>query len=167
MGGSKNHRSKSHKIKPEWEDEQPTQLENPSQSTEEEESKLFLEAATFGKILKKDNDKPVSPSPERHDTKRLDRFDIDLHGLTVEEAQRYVIQAIEEILSKSKGQVVNIRVITGKGHRSRGREPQLIHSIHHVVESRFKSRLVSIEVSPHELKIGDSYLKGHFDLKIR
>lgn len=167
MGGRKNYRSKSHKIKPQWEDEDPTQLRNSSQPSPEEDAKLFHEAVTSGKILQKDDDIVVPPSSGRMGAKRVERYEIDLHGLTVEAAQRYVIEAIEGILSKSKGQVVNIRVITGKGHRSRGREPQLIHSIHHVVESRFKSRLVSIEVSPHELKIGDSYLKGHFDLKIR
>jgi hypothetical protein len=36
-----------------------------------------------------------------------------------------------------------------------------------VVEARFKDRLINIEVSPHELQIGGTYIKGHFDMKIR
>ena len=167
MSGSKKHRKKSHKITPEWEDEDSTQPRNPSKPTTEEEAKLFHEAVNFGKIMQKDREILPPPTSKRTGAKTRDRYDIDLHGMTVEEAQRHVIDAIEDILANAKGQAVNIRVITGKGHRSRDRGPQLIHSIHHIVESRFKSRLISIEVSPHELKIGNTYLKGHFDLKIR
>ena len=170
MSGPKKNPDKKHKITPVWEDEEQVSSSNPSKLSAEEEAKLFHEAVKFGKVPKKDDEsklsKPSKPSAILS-KKKIDRHDIDLHGLTVEEAQRHVVRAIEDILANAKGQTVNIRVITGKGHRSRGREPQLVHSIHHVVESRFKSRLISIEVSPHELKMGDSYLKGHFDLKIR
>jgi DNA-nicking Smr family endonuclease len=164
MSGPKKNPNKKHKITPIWEDEEPVSSSNPSKLSAEEEAKLFHEAVKFGKVPKKDDESKPSKILSK---KKIDRHDIDLHGLTVEEAQRHVVRAIEDILANAKGQIISIRVITGKGHRSRGREPQLIHSIHHVVESRFKSRLISIEVSPHELKMGDSYLKGHFDLKIR
>jgi|LakMenEpi03Aug12_release.lakeMendotaPanAssembly.Ray.scaffolds.fasta_scaffold52737_1 DNA-nicking Smr family endonuclease len=165
MSGPKKHPDKKSKITPHWEDEEKTTgTGHPSRPSAEEEAKLFQEAVKTGKIPRKDEEQTPS---YRSITKKIERYDIDLHGLTVEEAQRHVVKAIEDILASAKGQTVNIRVITGKGHRSRGGEPQLIHSIHHVVEARFKSRLISIEVSPHELKIGDSYLKGHFDLKIR
>ena len=167
MSGPKKHPEKKRKITPQWEDEEPVISSNPSKPSAEEEAKLFHEAVKFGKVPKKDEESKASKPSAILSKKKIDRHDIDLHGLTVEEAQRHVVRAIEDILANAKGQTVNIRVITGKGHRSRGREPQLVHSIHHVVESRFKSRLISIEVSPHELKMGDSYLKGHFDLKIR
>jgi DNA-nicking Smr family endonuclease len=78
-----------------------------------------------------------------------------------------VISAINDILALAKGQTVEIRIITGKGHHSKGRAPQLISEIHHVVEATFSQRIVSIEVSPHELNLGGMYLKGHFDVKLR
>jgi len=167
MNGSKKNPNKKPKITPHWEDENPIDPKTSTRPSPAEEAKLFQDAVEFGKIHRKD-DEHIPSSRSYHPTsKKIDRHDIDLHGLTVDEAQRHVVNAIEDILDKARGQIVHIRVITGKGHRSRGREPQLVHSIHHVVESRFKSRLISIEVSPHELKMGDSYLKGHFDLKIR
>jgi DNA-nicking Smr family endonuclease len=165
MSRPKRPSEKKSKITPHWEDEEETTgTGHPSRPSAEEEAKLFHEAVKTGKIPRKDEEHSPSYRPTK---KKIERYDIDLHGLTVEEAQRHVVKGIEDILASAKGQTVNIRVITGKGHRSRGGEPQLIHSIHHVVESRFKSRLISIEVSPHELKIGDAYFKGHFDLKIR
>lgn len=151
----------------EWEN-QPDNCESHSPSpTLEEESKLFLEAIRSGKILEKDEMQGSQNSALVRSRKRINRYEVDLHGMTVETAQHYVINAIQDILVAAKGQVITIRVITGKGHRSKDRGPQLVHAIHHVVEARFKSRLISIEVSPHELKLGDSYFKGHFDLKIR
>lgn len=167
MSDPKYPNNKKKKMKIQWEDQDPLQKPNPLRLDPEAESKLFHDAVKFGKIHIKDNNPDPKPASQPKPKSKSERYDIDLHGLTVEEAQRHVVKAIEDILASAKGQTVNIRVITGKGHRSRGGEPQLIHSIHHVVESRFKSRLISIEVSPHELKIGDSYLKGHFDLKIR
>ena len=165
MSGPKRPSEKKSKITPHWEDDEETTVPGqPSRPSAEEEAKLFHEALKSGKIPRKDEEHSATYRSIR---KKIERYDIDLHGLTVEEAQRHVIKAIEDLLASAKGQPVNIRVITGKGHRSRGREPQLIHSIHHVVETRFKARIISIEVSPHELKIGDSYFKGHFDLKIR
>lgn len=167
MNGNKRKTTKNKKIPVQWEEQEDIPKKNGLRPTPEEDAKLFHEAVRFGKIPRKDLELEESRGIKSHTKKKTDRYDIDLHGMTVDEAQRYVVNAIEEILASSKGQPVTIRVITGKGHGSRDRGPQLIHSIHHVVESRFKSRLISIEVSPHELKIGNSYLKGHFDLKIR
>jgi len=158
---------KKPKIAPEWEDEITPTKTGEKKLTAEEEAQLFHDAVRFGHIPEKDRELPTQDKISRPIKKTHKRFDIDLHGMTVQDAQSYVIRAIQEILDGAKGQMVEIRVITGKGHRSKDRAPQLIHSIHHVVESKFKHRLISIEVSPHELKLGDTYLKGHFDLKIR
>lgn len=167
MSGSKNKTNKNKKTPVQWEEPEDIPTKNGLRPNPEEDAELFHEAVRFGKIHRKDLESEQNPEAKSRPKKKNDRYDIDLHGMTVDEAQHYVVNAIDDILAGAKGQTVTIRVITGKGNRSRDRGPQLIHSIHHVVESRFKSRLISIEVSPHELKIGNTYLKGHFDLKIR
>jgi DNA-nicking Smr family endonuclease len=160
---------------PEWEDEDkdPEQPREQSVQTarerDEADTKLFLEAASQGPIISKDKDTTVDGSTRSgkpRAQKVSNRHEIDLHGMTVDEARRYVIAMINSLLAQAKGQTLDIRVITGKGNNSRG-QPQLISSIHHVVEEQFRHRLVSIEVSPHELQISGRYLKGHFDIKIR
>lgn len=151
----------------EWENQGDNSANHSPSSKLEEEAELFLEAIRSGTIIEKDKAQESQNPARVRSRKRIDRYEVDLHGMTVETAQHYVITAIQEILIAAKGQIITIRVITGKGQRSKDRSPQLVHAIHPVVEARFKSRLISIEVSPHELKLGDSYFKGHFDLKIR
>jgi len=155
-------------LTPEWEDEVLPEAHEDPKIKQEEEAKLFRDAFERGPIALKDNElNEVGRKQKGRAAQKSSLHEIDLHGLTVREAQNHVIRSIDAILDHAKGQTVSIRIITGKGHRSQGREPQLISSIHHVVESTFRHRLISIEVSPHELKLGGSYLKGHFDLKIK
>ena len=168
MSSTKDKKIKKSKITPQWVDEEDSpQVQSPTKRTPEEDAKLFRDAIEFEHIPQKDLHTQTSERHQAKTKKAAERHDIDLHGLTVEEAERHVVIAIESILSTAKGQPVTIRVITGKGHHSPNKKPQLLYAIHRVVESRFSHRLISIEASPHLLKIGDSYLKGHFDLKIR
>ncbi len=154
---------------PEWEEEEMTNdTAIDPRIRQEEEAKLFREALETQKFRPKDDDLENEKSRNAHRTqKSAARHTIDLHGLTVAEAQTYVIRAINDVLTNANGQVVDIRIITGKGHHSKGRAPQLISEIHHVVEATFRKRIVTIEVSPHELNLGGMYLKGHFDVKLR
>lgn len=156
-------------LVPEWEDEQPIEKPIDPKIKQEEDARLFKESIERGIFPPKDKDSDDNErfSKSKRTQKTSNRHDIDLHGLTVSEAQSYVIKAIEDILSQAKGQPVDIRIITGKGHHSAGRRPQLISEIHHVVEAKFRHRLITIEASPHELNLGGHYLKGHFDLRIK
>jgi DNA-nicking Smr family endonuclease len=167
MGGPRKKSTRQIKIIPKWEDEDRSHSHDSVKSSDNEDLKLFHQAVRFGKIDKKDLTEAKPRTPSSPAKKKDVRYDIDLHGMTVDEAQRHVVMIIENLLDKRRGQLLHIRVITGKGNNSPNKRPQLLHSIHHVVEDRFKNRLISIDASPHLLKIGDSYLKGHFDLKIR
>lgn len=163
--------SKSKKtFSPEWEEEEDHQdnSELEARIREEQEALLFLETVQKQKFQPKDSEQELEKIKNAQRTqKSASRHTIDLHGMTVADAQAYVVRTIHDILSQAKGQSVDIRIITGKGHHSKGRGPQLISEIHHVVESTFRQRIVSIEVSPHELNLGGVYLKGHFDVKLR
>ena len=156
-------------LKPEWEDEETSENQEDPRLKEEDEARLFKEAVEKGPAPVKDKDQSHPPKTHTHKSPKpsSSRHDIDLHGMTVSEAQDYVIHTITALLDQSKGQPIDIRIITGKGHHSQGRRPQLISSIHHVVEARFRQRIIHIEASPHELQLGGAYLKGHFDLRIK
>lgn len=156
-------------LEPEWEDEELIEQPINPKIKQEEEAKLFKEALENDSFQAKESEAERTErfANNKRSQKKNARHDIDLHGMTVADAQDYVVQAIQEILSHAKGQPVEIRIITGKGHHSVGRQPQLISEIHYVVEAKFRHRLISIEASPHELNLGGTYLKGHFDLRIK
>lgn len=156
-------------LEPEWEDETPSEIPVDPKIKQEEEARLFREAVEKGLFAAKESKEEEEQrlSNSARSKRSPSRHEIDLHGMTVSNAQSYVIDAINNILSQAKGQPVDIRIITGKGHHSKGRQPQLISEIHHIVESTFRHRLITIEASPHELNLGGMYLKGHFDLRIK
>lgn len=156
-------------LVPEWEEEEPTGNDHiDPRIREEEDAQMFRDAVEKQKFRPKDSEQELTKLRNAQRTKQsATRHTIDLHGMTVAQAQTFVVEAIQGILDQCKGQAVDIRIITGKGHHSKGRSPQLISEIHHVVEARFRPRIISIEVSPHELNLGGIYLKGHFDVKMK
>jgi DNA-nicking Smr family endonuclease len=163
-------------FEPEWEDEAVPETPIDSRLKEEEESRLFKYTIENAKIPVKDHEKEKRAQADQlaHNSKTRTakksssgRVDIDLHGMTVREAQNHVLHTIQTLIDQSQGKILDIRIITGKGNNSAGGKPQLISSIHHVVEARFSERIISMEVSPHELKLGGSFVKGHFDLRIK
>ena len=172
----KNHHYLRPPFEPAWEDEATPEVSIDPRLKQEEESRLFKHTIENTKIPAKDRYKEKRAESDQLTQKSIargakqsanGRMDIDLHGMTVREAQHHVVNTIQMMLDQSKGQVLEIRIITGKGNNSQGGRPQLISSIHHVVESRFSERIISMEVSPHELKLGGTYVKGHFDLRIK
>ena len=60
------------------------------------------------KIIPKDIDSPAT-------SKNLSIFDIDLHGLSLDQANKFVEKTINECFEK---QISKINIITGKGMRS-------------------------------------------------
>ncbi len=164
------------RFEPEWEDEAKAEEPVDPRLKQEEEARLFKHTIENTKIHVKDREKEKSAETDRlaqssnaRSAKKSTsgRIDIDLHGMTVREAQHHALHTIQTMLDQSKGQILDIRIITGKGNHSAGGKPQLISSIHHVVESRFRDNIISIEVSPHEIKLGGHFVKGHFDLRIQ
>lgn len=153
---------------PDWEDESTTVLPKNRQNQDELDAKIFreaIESANFEPKKIEDSKSHMSTRAKpKHDTSG--RYEIDLHGMTLAQAENHVIASINRLLDQHKGHALELRIITGKGNHSKGR-PQLVTSIHHIVESTFRHRIISIEVSPHELQLSGYYLKGHFDLKIK
>lgn len=106
--------------------------------------------------------------PQRTDhSKRVSSsvVEIDLHGLTVEQAERQVMEVIESHLL-SQGERT-FKVITGKGRHSQTGRGVLIREIHLFVRHRFGPRIVRIEESPDEVRIGGDAIRGHFHVTLK
>lgn len=91
---------------------------------------------------------------------------IDLHGLKLEEAKRYVEDQIAQALSE-RSQPFRVRVITGKGRHSQGRGGVLAQQIHPFVQKKFARLLTSIDAAPDQSHISGVLLRGHFDMVLR
>lgn len=87
---------------------------------------------------------------------------LDLHGLTLDEAQRSIEN---NILSLKRGRH-RVRIITGRGHHSPKGQGVLAREIHGFVMTRFSNKIASIDASPHEITLGGMPIKGSFDVVI-
>ena len=92
---------------------------------------------------------------------------IDLHGMTLDEAKRYVEAQINNVLAQQGKHT--IRVITGKGLHSSDAfgGGVLAKEIHAFVKSRFGRFITKIQESPHEVAIDGIPIRGHFDVSLQ
>lgn len=90
--------------------------------------------------------------------------EVDLHGMTVEQAQRAVDSAIARL---PRGQEIKLRVITGKGIHSGPEGGVLGRDIHYHVATRYRSAIVRLDESPADVRLGGVPIRGHFDVTLR
>ena len=77
---------------------------------------------------------------------------IDLHGMTVIEAQSAVSQKIYSMRERYTG-IVNLVIVTGKGlHSGRG-GGVLSREIHDYVSNKFINEIISIDDSPCDVQL--------------
>ena len=90
---------------------------------------------------------------------------IDLHGLTLRESQQQIDALLHQVVSKTGN--VRVKIITGKGrHRQQG-EHLLARDVHSWLQHKYRAWIVEIESSPHDVRIGDLPLRGHFEVVLR
>jgi DNA-nicking Smr family endonuclease len=90
---------------------------------------------------------------------------IDLHGLTLLEAQQFVRNKISQEL-KASDVARTFKIITGKGLHSSG-QGVLAQEIHGYVSRHFSGRITSMESSPNEVAVFGMPVRGHFMVTIR
>ena len=90
---------------------------------------------------------------------------IDLHGLTVTEAETEIERKIQTLRRTQKH--LKLRIITGKGLHSAGGQGVLARDIHHFVKQRFGPSIVSIQESPLDVQLGGVPIRGHFDVVLK
>ncbi len=90
---------------------------------------------------------------------------IDLHGLTVSEAEEMLEHKIQTLRRSSK--ILKLRIITGKGLHSAGGKAILARDIHFFVKQRFGPSIVSIQESPVDVQLSGIPIRGHFDVVLK
>lgn len=88
---------------------------------------------------------------------------IDLHGLTVQEAQSEVDRKINELARTHSGRFT-LRIITGKGLHSPDGEGVLAREIWDYVHQRYQNSIESMDASPSDVKLAGRLVRGHFDV---
>ncbi|RZA23622.1 MAG: hypothetical protein EOP10_12240 [Proteobacteria bacterium] len=130
---------------------------------EENAAQLMEEHLALFKPSPKDADTSPRPDHSKRVASRI--IEIDLHGLTVEEAERRVIELTS--LFPFDGEARTYKVITGKGRHSSGGQGVLIREIYLFVKARFGLHIVTIEESPDAVRIGGVALRGHFHVTLK
>ncbi len=100
------------------------------------------------------------PRPSRGGDGQAD-FTLDLHRLTLTEAQNRIDGVMRQVLAKMASGPVTLKVITGKGRHSLG-SAVLPRGVHTFVKSRYAAHILRIEDSPADLVVGELPLRGHF-----
>ena len=91
---------------------------------------------------------------------------IDLHGMTLEEARWRVEAEVDEALAINRGEI-QFRIVTGKGLHSGAGGAVLPRAIHRLISEKYARRIIALDESPEDVKVGGVPLRGHFDVKLR
>ena len=94
------------------------------------------------------------------------RSDVDLHGMTLAEAEAHIRSALRNLLASRPGQV-SVRIITGKGLHSGEFGSVLARRIHELVSREFAREIVEIQDSPAETMVDGLPIRGHFDVLLK
>lgn len=129
--------------------------ENARELMEEHLAQFKPRAKDADNIPRQDNQKRTSSAI----------IEIDLHGSTVDEAERIVAAAIGR--HESQHEVKTFKIITGKGRHSASGRGVLIRDIYLFVVHRYGPRIVRIEESPDAVRIGGQALRGHFHVSLK
>lgn len=136
---------------------------------EEDSADIFLRYVEQNDIFDKDSnfvdDKSRKRKRRKNDRKERS-LTIDLHGMTLDEARRWIDVKILPLL-KEKGVCNRITIITGKGLHSGLGGGVLSKEIHSYVRDRFGNYIVDLEESPSNLCIDGLPIRGHFTVVIK
>ncbi|MBC7660216.1 MAG: Smr/MutS family protein [Chitinophagaceae bacterium] len=91
--------------------------------------------------------------------------EIDLHGLTLEQAEREVAEAITRRSSLNEKRT--FKIITGKGRHSSSGRGVLIREIYLFVVHRYGPWIEQIEESPDGVRLGGEAIRGHFHVTLK
>lgn len=101
----------------------------------------------------------------KKEKKSLEEVSLDLHGLTVAEAQSCIDRLIQK-LSAGKNPVI-LRIITGRGLHSGSTGGVLIAEIYSYVHQRYRQRIVQSDGDPNDVKIDGVPIRGWFRLWLK
>ncbi len=130
---------------------------------EENALELMEEHLALFKPCVKDADRGARQESPRQPVRHT--VEIDLHGLTLEEAERWVMNAIDRVApSRDKR---TYKIITGKGRHSNAGRGVLIREIYLFVLHRYGPWIERIEESPDGVRLGGEAIRGHFHVTLK
>ena len=130
---------------------------------EENALELMEEHLALFKPRVKDADKRTPEPPSKRTLSHT--MEIDLHGLTLEEAERRVTQTIDGVTLGRDTRT--FKIITGKGRHSNSGRGVLIREIYLFVVHRYGPRITRIEESPDGVRLGGEAIRGHFHVTLK
>lgn len=92
----------------------------------------------------------------------LPEIEIDLHHHSQDEAKQRITHRLAEL--KALHHRVKVRVITGKGRRSKDGKGVLVRTIHSFVSTKFSKDIESIQPCPSDSTIDGRPIRGYFDV---
>ncbi len=93
--------------------------------------------------------------------------EIDLHGLTLADAQCRIDRWISAHLGEMQKENVFLKVITGKGLHSGPQGGVLTGGIHHYLWSKYNDIIKELEESPDDVRVGGVPIRGYFSVVFR
>jgi len=127
----------------------------------------YLDKMDVTKMPKKDSLEDLTPakSPKKSKKKPANakEFHVDLHGLILDDAKNRIENFINQALAQTNGPV-KIKVITGKGIHSGPDGSVLPEGIWWFVKTHWSSKIISLEDSPADVKVGGLPIRGHFSV---
>lgn len=93
---------------------------------------------------------------------------LDLHGRHLDAARSWLRSEIGYLLAGTKpGEILWLRIVTGRGRRSGVGGPVLSREIHGFVARVWGQAIVRMDASPAETAIDGLPVRGHFDVVLR
>lgn len=112
----------------------------------------------------------IEPDPKtlpKNKTPSKAEFEIDLHGMSLDEAIDAVDQLIRNELAKGKP-IIRGKIITGKGRRStKEGGGVLARYVHSYVLQAFHKHILYIDESPADVAVGGVPIRGHFCIRLK
>lgn len=97
---------------------------------------------------------------------RRKKISVDLHGLTLSEAQNRLAKLLDTLLAGPRSEV-EVMVITGKGRHSRAGGGVLAKEVHAYVSRYFSKYITRIDSSPGDVLLEGVPIRGHFTMMLK
>lgn len=132
---------------------------------EENAREMLEEHLALFKPHVKDADNKARQTKEVSKRTASPTVEIDLHGMTLDEAEKWVIQIIAQAPSSTEKRTY--KIITGKGRHSSSGRGVLIREIYLFVVHRYGPWIERIEESPDGVRLGGVAIRGHFHVTLK
>jgi DNA-nicking Smr family endonuclease len=118
-----------------------------------------LSSTDWQKVIR---EKEEGSSSRKMKKKKMAKDNVfDLHGMHLEEAKDFLRTEVQS-LSRNKGSIVKVKIVTGRGTHSGPSGGVLCRDIHVFMRQNFFDNIVKIDESPDAVKLNGVPIRGYF-----